>query len=144
MKNKITPRILIGGTSSGCGKTTITCALLQALVNRGLKTASFKCGPDYIDPMFHGEIIGAKSSNLDAFFCDEDTIRYLLNKNSMDSDISVIEGVMGFYDGMNLNSAKASTYEVSKITSTPAILAVNCKGMANSVIALIKGFIEYK
>ncbi|HBB28138.1 MAG TPA: cobyrinic acid a,c-diamide synthase, partial [Clostridiales bacterium] len=97
MKNKNTPRILIGGTSSGCGKTTITCALLQALVNRGLKTASFKCGPDYIDPMFHGEIIGSKSSNLDAFFCDDDTIRYLLYKNGSSCEISVIEGVMGFY-----------------------------------------------
>lgn len=144
MKNKIIPRILIAGVSSGCGKTTITCALLQALVNRGLKTASFKSGPDYIDPMFHGEIIGVKSSNLDAFFCDESTIRYLLNKNSMDCDISIIEGVMGYYDGINLNSIKASTYEVSKITNTPVILTINCKGMANSVIALIKGFIEYK
>ena len=144
MINKSTPRILIGGTSSGCGKTTITCALLQALVNRGLKTASFKCGPDYIDPMFHGEIIGAKSSNLDAFFCDDDTIRYLLHKNSINCDISVIEGVMGFYDGINLNTTKASTYDVSIKTSTPVILTVNCKGMANSAVALIKGFAEYK
>lgn len=144
MKNKNTPRILIGGTSSGCGKTTITCAILQALVDRGLKTASFKCGPDYIDPMFHGEIIGTKSSNLDAFFCDDDTIRYLVHKNSINCDIAVIEGVMGFYDGMNLNTTKASTYEVSKKTSTPVILTVNCKGMANSAVALIKGFAEYK
>lgn len=144
MKNKNTPRILIGGTSSGCGKTTITCALLQALVNRGLKTASFKCGPDYIDPMFHGEIIGAKSSNLDAFFCDDDTIKYLLYKNSNGYDISVIEGVMGFYDGRALDTTKASTYEVSNITQTPAILTVNCKGMANSAVALVKGFVEFK
>lgn len=144
MKNKNTPRILIGGTSSGCGKTTITCALLQALVNRGLKTASFKCGPDYIDPMFHGEIIGSKSSNLDAYFCDDDIIRYLLYKNGSSCEISVIEGVMGFYDGMNLNTTKASTYEVSKITQTSVILTVNCKGMVNSAVASIKGFKDYK
>lgn len=144
MENKNTPRILIAGTSSGCGKTTITCALLQALVNRGIKTASFKCGPDYIDPMFHGEIIGVKSSNLDAFFCDDNLIKYLLDKNSSNCEISIIEGVMGFYDGQNLNTTKASSYDLAKITDTSVVLTVNCKGMANSAIALIKGFVEYR
>ncbi len=144
MEIKSVPRIVIGGTSSGCGKTTITCALLQALVNRKLKTASFKCGPDYIDTMFHGEIIGTKSSNLDAFFCDNNILRYLLAKNSVNCDISVIEGVMGFYDGMALNTTAASTYETAKITDSPVILAINCKGMANSALAIIKGFYEYK
>ena len=61
-------RIMISGVSSGCGKTTVVCAVLQALVNRGLKTGAFKCGPDYIDPMFHSRIIGAKSANLDLHF----------------------------------------------------------------------------
>lgn len=62
------PRLILAGTNSGCGKTTVTCAVLQALVNRGLSVAAAKCGPDYIDPMFHSRIIGAKSSNLDPFF----------------------------------------------------------------------------
>ncbi|QSX05349.1 cobyrinate a,c-diamide synthase [Sedimentibacter sp. zth1] len=144
MKNNNIPRIMIAGTSSNCGKTTVTVALLQALVNRKLKVSSFKCGPDYIDPMFHGEIIGAKSSNLDSFFCDENSIKYLLAKNSNDSEIAVIEGVMGFYDGAGLNTTKSSTYEVSNITNTPVILIINCKGMATSIAATLKGFVEYK
>lgn len=94
-------RIIIAGTNSGCGKTTITCGILQALANKNLKLASFKCGPDYIDPMFHKKIIGVSSRNLDSFFCDDNTLKYLLSENSKDRDISVIEGVMGFYDGAN-------------------------------------------
>ena len=71
-------KVIIGGTHSGCGKTTVTCALLQALKSRKLRTVSFKCGPDYIDPMFHEKIIGTLSHNLDSFFCDDDTLKYLL------------------------------------------------------------------
>ena len=92
-------RILIAGTHSGCGKTTVTCALLTALKRRGLRISAFKCGPDYIDPMFHREVIGVPSYNLDSFFCDDDTLKYLLHEHGAESDISVIEGVMGFYDG---------------------------------------------
>ena len=87
-------RVMIVGTNSGCGKTTITCAILKALMNKKLKVASFKCGPDYIDPMFHSEIIGTKSRNIDLFLCNEKTSKYLFAKNSQDYDISVVEGVM--------------------------------------------------
>lgn len=139
-----TPRVIIAGTSSNCGKTTITVGILQALVNRRLKVASFKCGPDYIDPMFHGEIIGTSSSNLDSFFMKDDIINYLVYKNSSGNDISVMEGVMGYYDGAGLNTVKSSTYDIAKITSTPVILIINCKGMATSVLALLKGFAEFK
>ena len=75
------PRILLAAGASGSGKTLITCGLLQALVNRKMKVASFKCGPDYIDPMFHSRVIGTKSRNLDTFFTDAQTTRYLLGKN---------------------------------------------------------------
>ena len=71
------PRILICAGSSGSGKTLITCGILQALINRGMKPASFKCGPDYIDPMFHTRVLGTKSRNLDTFFVKEDVLRYL-------------------------------------------------------------------
>ena len=74
---KHAPRLLIAGTGSGCGKTTTVCAILQALKNRGHDVASFKCGPDYIDPMFHSEIIGAQSTNIDLFFSDEAQTRSL-------------------------------------------------------------------
>lgn len=131
-------RIMIAGTGSGCGKTTIVCSLLQALVERGLKTASFKCGPDYIDPMFHRKVIGAESYNLDSFFCNENTLKYLLHRGA--GEISVIEGVMGFYDGLN---GKGSSFEVSQVTDTPVIIVVNARGMSESLGAVIKGFLTY-
>ena len=89
------PRLMITAASSGSGKTLCTCGLLQALKNRSLEAVSFKCGPDYIDPMFHTKVIGTKSRNLDTFFTDEDTTRFLLEKNAAEADVAVIEGVMG-------------------------------------------------
>ena len=91
--NKNSPRIMIVGTNSGCGKTTVTCGLLQALVNRNLEIASFKCGPDYIDPMFHSKVIGTKSRNLDSYFCSENTLKYLMGRTSEGMDMSIIEGL---------------------------------------------------
>ena len=136
-------RVMIAAISSGSGKTTVTCGILQALVNRKLKVASFKCGPDYIDPMFHSKVIGARSRNIDSFFNDENTVKYLVDKNSQNADISVIEGVMGFYDGLAGISTKASSYDVARITGTPVILLINCKGMSVSILPIIKGFKEY-
>ena len=138
----IIPRVVLAGTNSGCGKTTVTCAILQVMVNRKLKVGAFKCGPDYIDPMFHSRIIGAKSSNLDLFFFQENTLKYLLAKNGADRDISVIEGVMGFYDGMSLTTTTASTYEVSQVTQSPVVLVVAAKGASLSVLATIQGFLD--
>lgn len=137
------PRIVLAGTNSGCGKTTVTCAVLQALVQRKLKVGAFKCGPDYIDPMFHSRIIGAKSANLDLFFFQENTLNYLLAKNGADRDISVIEGVMGFYDGMGLTTTEASTYAVSQVTKSPVILVVGAKGASLSILATIQGFLDF-
>lgn len=135
------PRMVLAGTSSGCGKTTVTCAILQALVNRGKKVGAFKCGPDYIDPMFHSRIIGARSANLDLFFFRDNTLRYLLARNGADRDVSIIEGVMGFYDGMGLTTARASTYEVAQVTDSPVVLVVSAKGASVSVLATIQGFL---
>lgn len=135
------PRILFAGVSSGCGKTTVTCAVLQAFVNRGLKVHAFKCGPDYIDPMFHERVIGTKGSNLDLFFYNGNILRYLLAKNGADASLSVLEGVMGYYDG-SLKSMEKSTYEVAKETQTPAVLVINGRGMAYSVTAIIRGFLS--
>ena len=142
--SKKTPRFLISAAASGSGKTLITCGILQALKNRGLRTASFKCGPDYIDPMFHSRVIGAKSRNLDTFFTDQDMARYLVEKNAEGCDISVIEGVMGYYDGLAGISHQASAYDVAVKTETPAVFIVNCKGMSVSILPYIKGFLEYQ
>ncbi|MCI7812543.1 MAG: cobyrinate a,c-diamide synthase [Lachnospiraceae bacterium] len=138
------PRFLIAAGASGSGKTLITCGILQALCSRGKKVSSFKCGPDYIDPMFHSRVIGTKSRNLDTFFTDEETTRYLLEQNAKGTDISVIEGVMGYYDGLGGIDTKASAYDVGKVTRTPVIFVVNTKGMSLSVLAYLKGFLEYK
>jgi cobyrinic acid a,c-diamide synthase len=143
MKNSNNSRIMIAGTNSGCGKTTITCAILRALINRGMKVAAFKCGPDYIDPMFHTEIIGAKSRNLDLFLCGEEATKYLLKKNSEGADISIIEGVMGFYDGLGVDNIEHSSCDLSNKTNTPVVLVVNCSGMSYSVVALIKGYLDF-
>ncbi len=138
------PRIMVAAGSSGSGKTTITCGLLQAFKNRGLKTVSFKCGPDYIDPMFHKTILGTPSKNLDTFFTDPGTVKSLMAEAAARADISVIEGVMGYYDGAGITTYTASSYELASVTGTPVILVVNTKGMGLSVIPYIKGFMEYK
>ena len=132
-------RIIIGGTKSGCGKTTVVCAVLAALKKRGLNVSAFKCGPDYIDPMFHRKVIGVSSHNLDSFFCGRDTILELLNEYGSTSDISVIEGVMGFYDGTS-----GSAHSLSEITETPAVIVIDCKGMSDSIGAVMSGFLSYR
>ena len=138
------PRILLAAGASGSGKTLITCGLLQALVNRNLTVASFKCGPDYIDPMFHSRVIGAKSANLDTFFTSPEVTQYLLSENAAKCEIAVMEGVMGYYDGVAGTTTQASAYDLASVTDTPVILIVNSKGMSVSLAAYIKGFAEYR
>jgi cobyrinic acid a,c-diamide synthase len=137
------PRILFCAASSGSGKTTLTCAVLQALVNRGLSVSSFKCGPDYIDPMFHSRVIGTKSRNLDPFFLTPDLLRYSLCKNSA-QDFSLIEGVMGYYDGLAGISDQASSYQVAVETKTPAVLIVDGRGVSVSAAATVTGFLRFR
>lgn len=132
-------RFIIGGTNSGCGKTTVTCAVLAAMKKRGINVAAFKCGPDYIDPMFHRKVIGVASHNLDSFLCGRDTLLYLLDEYGKSSDIAVIEGVMGFYDG-----GAGSTDFVSELTDTPAVIVLDCKGMSDSIGAVMSGFLNYR
>lgn len=138
------PRILLAAGASGSGKTLITCGILQALVERKLKVTSFKCGPDYIDPMFHSRVIGTTSRNLDTFFTDEEVTNYLFQRSAKDCDIAVMEGVMGYYDGVGGISSKASAYDLATVTDTPVLLIVNSKGMSVSLAAYIKGFLEYQ
>ena len=143
MKKQI-QRIMIAAAGSGSGKTTITCALLEALKAKGRRPTSAKCGPDYIDTMFHSSVLGAPSTNLDLFFFDDNTARYLLAENGSKGDITVIEGVMGYYDGLGIDSTESSSYHLAKVTETPVVLIVNSRGMALSVVASIKGFLEFR
>ena len=137
------PRIVIAGTNSGCGKTTVSAGIMAALVHRGLKVQPFKVGPDYIDPMFHTFVTGRHSRNLDSWMLQEHVLSHLFVKNSLDADISVVEGVMGFYDGFGGNSTTGSTSHVSKIIKAPVILVVNGEGTSISLAALVKGFKEF-
>lgn len=142
MSNNILPRIVITAPKSGSGKTMITCGLLALLKRKGFKLSSRKCGPDYIDPMFHRRVLQVPTGNLDTYFTDEKMIRWLLASNNR--SITIIEGVMGYYDGLGGDSSIASTYEVAKITETPAILVVDAKGASVTLAALIKGIVEYR
>lgn len=136
-------RVMIAAPKSGSGKTTITCAILQTLKDMGKQVVSYKCGPDYIDPMFHQRVIGIPSKNLDTFFTGENDTRKLLLKNRTGEGIAVIEGVMGLYDGLGGVREEGSSYHLAKVTKTPIILVVDAKGMGRSVIPLIAGFLAY-
>lgn len=138
------PRLLLAAPSSGSGKTTFVCGLLRLLLMKELQPKCFKCGPDYIDPMFHQQIIGAASGNLDLFLCAEETIRYLLAKNSQACDLVLIEGAMGYYDGVSGGETWCSSYHLAKVTQSSVVLLVNCRGMSISVAAQIKGYLTFR
>lgn len=135
------PRVLIAGTNSGCGKTTVTTALLSAFKARGTAMAAFKCGPDYIDPMFHREALGIPSRNLDPYFCSREQLRAQAAKAG--DALAVMEGVMGYYDGIGTDG-RASTYTVAQATETPVILVISAKGMYTSAGAMLRGFREFR
>ena len=134
---------MIAAPKSGSGKTTITCALLQILKERGENVSSCKCGPDYIDPMFHRQVLGVPARNLDTFFTGEAQTRKLFLRDRSDGELVVMEGVMGLYDGLGGIREEGSSYHLAKVTQTPIILVVDAKGMGKSVIPLIAGFLAY-
>ena len=138
------PRVCIAAGASGSGKTTFTCGLLGALIRRGLKPVSFKCGPDYIDPMFHREVTGVPSSNLDLFFFDEETMKHLILENSRGRDIAALEGAMGFYDGQGGSSTTGSAWHIATATETPVILIENCAAVSITAAARIKGMASFR
>lgn len=138
------PRILITAPASGTGKTLVTCGILQVLKSRGIGVAAFKCGPDYIDPMFHKEVLGISSYNLDTFLCGKEGVRSLLVKNARNARLAVMEGVMGYYDGLAGISTEGSAYDIADTTDTPAVLVVDCKGISVSVVPYIQGFLRYR
>lgn len=134
---------MITAPSSGSGKTTVTVALLKAFLNEGKKISAYKSGPDYIDPMFHREVINIPSRNLDQFILGDDVCKYILGKNSKDMDISILEGVMGYYDGIGTGTL-GSTYELAKLLNCPVVMVVNCKSMSLSLCAIIEGFVNFR
>lgn len=142
------PRFMLSAPKSGSGKTTLTCGILRALVQDHYKVAAFKSGPDYIDPMFHTKVVGTKSRNLDLFLLGGGSLgaanaRRLLAENSRDCQLAVLEGAMGFYDGIGVTT-EASAYDLAKVTGTPVIIEVDAKGAALSLAAQIRGFKDFR
>ena len=129
---------------SGSGKTTVTCGVLAALKKQNIKVQAYKCGPDYIDPMFHRMVLGLDTGNLDTFFADADAIGHILARDTKDAELIVMEGVMGYYDGVGGTTTMASSYELSKVTKTPVVLIVDAKGASVTLAAIIRGIMEYK
>lgn len=130
--------ILIGAATSNSGKTTFTIGLLRALRNRGLNVQPYKCGPDYIDTMFHHIASGNESVNLDLFMSSSEHVKSLYQQYGTKADINVVEGVMGLYDGHD--SWHGSSAEIASLLNIPVILVVNAKSVAYSVAPLIYGF----
>lgn len=137
------PGIMLAAVKSGSGKTTLTCALLRALKDRGLAPCAFKCGPDYIDPMFHREVIGVLSRNLDPFFSEEGQLRDIYLETERDRGIAVVEGAMGLFDGLGGISEAGSAYQVACALDLPILLVVDARGMGRSIVPLLSGFLQY-
>ncbi|MFB5192975.1 cobyrinate a,c-diamide synthase [Alicyclobacillus fastidiosus] len=134
------PRMVIAGTHSGAGKTTVTLALMAALTRRGMKVQGFKVGPDYIDPSYHSAVTKVPSRNLDTWLMKGEIVREVFDRGSERADISIIEGVMGLYDGKDPLSNAGSTAHVSLLLEAPVVLVVDVASMARSAAAMVLGF----
>lgn len=138
-----TARIVIAGTHSGVGKTTVSLGLMAALRRRGLAVQPFKVGPDYIDPGLHAAAAGRRSINLDTWLCPGRKIKNIFAAYCTGTRVAVVEGVMGLYDGVRRRGELASTAEVSKIIKAPVILVVSARGVGRSLAAVVKGYIDF-
>jgi cobyrinic acid a,c-diamide synthase len=138
----VNKKLLIAGSRSGVGKTTISLGLMAALKKRGLKVQPFKVGPDYIDPGFHTLICGRNSYNLDSYFLGEAGVKKVFSENSKQADISMIEGVMGLFDGKGKESVSSSA-EIAKIIKAPVILIIDARKVAQSAAAVVYGYKNY-
>jgi cobyrinic acid a,c-diamide synthase len=134
------PRIMVAGTHSGVGKTTLTIGLMSALKQQGYRVQGFKCGPDYIDPSYHTAVTGRPSRNLDSWMLSENVLRAVFERGRQRADVSVIEGVMGLYDGRDPRTDTGSSAHISRLLNCPVLLIVDCAAMARSAAAVVKGF----
>ncbi|HVR64630.1 MAG TPA: cobyrinate a,c-diamide synthase [Polyangia bacterium] len=137
------PRLVIAGTASGAGKTTVAVALARALRARGLRVAVFKCGPDYLDPTYLARAAGATCHNLDGWMMGRDAVRATFARAAAGADVAVIEGVMGLFDGASPTSEQGSTAEIAKWLEAPVVLCVDAGGMARTLAAIVDGCVRF-
>ncbi len=135
--------IVIAGTSSGCGKTSVALGLMKAFARKGLVVQGFKSGPDFIDPGLHRMATGLPSHNLDGWMLSAEEVHRVFRRNHEGCDISIIEGAMGLFDGIGAVSEDGSAAQLAKILGVPVMLVVNARGMARSAAALVKGYAEF-
>jgi cobyrinic acid a,c-diamide synthase len=135
--------IIIAAPHSGSGKTTVTLGIMECLKRRGLRVAPFKVGPDFIDPGYHRLITGRPSVNLDGWMCSAEFVRDTFMRHCAGTDIAVIEGVMGLFDGISGAQEAGSTAQIAKITGSPVFMVIDAKSQARSAAALVKGFAEF-
>ena len=137
-------RLLVAAPASGCGKTMVSCALLRALSRRGLDPCAFKCGPDYIDPMFHRAALRVESHNLDLFLSDETRVRALFQRACEGHSAAVVEGAMGFYDGLSGASDRASAWHTADTLDLPVLLALPARGASLTLAAAVRGLRDFR
>lgn len=138
------PRILIAGTSSGVGKTSLTLGLVRALARRKLRVQTFKVGPDFLDPTYLARASGRTCYNLDGWMTGREYVQNLFSRIAADADIAVVEGVMGLFDGASPTGLEGSSAEVALWLEAPVLLVVNAHGVARSLAATVKGFAEFE
>jgi cobyrinic acid a,c-diamide synthase len=141
--NRFLPRVVVAGTQSGVGKTSVSLALVAALKRRGLKVQTFKVGPDFLDPSHLTRASGRPCYNLDGWMTDRSYVRQLFNRATRDADLAVVEGAMGLFDGADPASNEGSTAEIARWLEAPVLLVVNAHGLARSIAALVKGYAEF-
>ena len=135
--------VVLAAPKSGSGKTLIACALIEALKEAGVDVCAFKCGPDYIDPMFHRTILGVPGGNLDTYFTGEAKTKEIFMEETPEDAFAVVEGVMGLYDGLGGILEEGSTYHLAKAISLPVILVIDAHGMGRTILPLIQGLLSY-
>ena len=133
-------KLLIAGTSSDVGKTTLTLGIMQALKKRGMRVQPYKVGPDYIDTAYHTKVTENPSRNLDSYMLEDEKIKYLFQRAMQQKDIAVVEGVMGLYDGKGARIDECSSGAMAKLLKLPVILVINGRAMAASSAAMVLGY----
>lgn len=134
--------LLLAGTQSGCGKTTVTLALLQYLQQQGRSLTTFKAGPDFLDPLWHQVVTQKVCRNLDTRMMGTDECLYLYNSVDDDIDVTITEGVMGMFDGREGVGGEGSSADLARVLDIPVCLIVDAKGMSGSIVPLVKGFVD--